>query len=173
MMKYIEELRTAQQNAEENLIHKEAELEEVRDRLGSKAPGEGATAADGRGLDGEVRLLVEMLRNIAKDSEQVSMSRILSGGELVQTGAMAYRADKLQILESLRQVAVDLQKLKIERLKALEGNMELRKDFIKSMRPMQSRLDDLMNFNQGLLNGKEAGCVPAAAPFYINRNSRV
>jgi hypothetical protein len=47
--------------------------------------------------------------------------------------------------------------------------MELRKDFIKSIRPLQNRLDQLLSFGQGLLNCNEGQAVSAAPPFYIKK----
>jgi hypothetical protein len=51
-------------------------------------------------------------------------------------------------------MSVEFQKFKVSRLKTLDSNAELRKDFIKNMLPVQEKLDKLLLFSQGILNHK-------------------
>lgn len=111
MMRYIEELRHAQQKAEEAAIQKEAELESFR------TTGASAELA----LEGhtEIKLLLELLGDILKSREDADgLLKSIVEGEFMPS-AISFRLDKHSMLDRLREVSVDLQRLKVDRLKAL------------------------------------------------------
>jgi hypothetical protein len=118
-----------------------------------------------------VKGLVELLKAVVRsreDSEGV-VKRMLVG-EFVPS-AVGFPVEKLSLMNRIREMSVDFQRLKADRLNALQGNSELRKDFLKSIRPMQARLDELLGFGQGLLNCKTPEqCWPAATPLRISTN---
>lgn len=61
------------------------------------------------------------------------------------------------MMDKMREVAIEFNKIKLDRMKSLEGSSELRKEFLRSVRPMQGKLDELLHFGQGVLNSKTSG----------------
>lgn len=57
-------------------------------------------------------------------------------------------------MEKIREASVEFLRIKLDRLKSLEGSSELRKEFLKSVRPLQAKFDELLCFRQGVLNTK-------------------
>ena len=52
----------------------------------------------------------------------------------------------MDLVNQLRLISIEFQKMKVDRLKSLEGNLELKKEFIYKTRPVQNRLDLLLGF---------------------------
>ena len=118
MLHYIEEMRTSHQNAEENLIQLEMELEEAREKLAQTAGSTGEATPNS--LESQIKMIVELLNGASRNKTDIdgSLSRIL-GREFVSAGAVSHRLNKMEVLERIRGASVDVQRLKVDRLKAL------------------------------------------------------
>lgn len=137
------------------MVQKDVQIEELRQRKTNSSP----TSAED--VEQYTQTLVEALAGAtaiaSKHKEVHDMLNKLANSSTIEEGHIFQnRLDRLWTVERLREMSVEFQRLKLDRLKNLDGSSEIRKEFIRSVQPLQLHLDRLLHFNQGILNCKLA-----------------
>jgi hypothetical protein len=149
----LDGFRRLQKKMEEMLSQKDSQLDDFRrSRSNLHTISSGDVENYSQSL---VDALTGATASANRHREVEDIIRKLSNSTSIEDGHIQQnRLDRLWLVERLREISVDFQRLKIDRLKGFEGSSEIRKEFIKSVLPLQCRLDQLLHFNQGLLNSK-------------------